>query len=140
METIKKYIGNWPIETKQAREDKRFILIPFEKALKVIHGKDEKNKVVFFISNDRVHLGILTLNQGRNTDPEIHMGDEALWAIKGNLQVKIFKKGKDEKAVNTEIFMVRENEKMLIPEGYKHQYFNLSAGTSEVLFAIAPKL
>lgn len=140
MKTIKDFIGNWPPETEEARKEKRFIVIPPEKALKVIHGKEEKNKVTFFISNDRVHVGILTLNQGRHTDPESHKGDEALWAIKGNIQVKIFKEGEDEKAVFTEVFMVRENEKLLIPEGYRHQYFNLSAGASEVLFAIAPEL
>ncbi len=140
MKTIKDFIGNWPLETEEARKEKKFIVVTPEKALKVLHGKEEKNKVTFFISNDRVHVGILTLNQGRSTDPEAHKGDEALWAIKGNIQVKIFKDGEDEKAVFTEVFMVRENEKLLIPEGYRHQYFNLSAGISEALFAIAPGL
>lgn len=140
MKTIKNQIGNWPPETEEARKEKRFIVIKPDNALKVIHGKEQKNKVTFFISNDRVNVGILTLNKGRQTDPETHKGDEALWAIKGNIQIKIFKKGEDEKAVFTEVFMVRENEKFLIPEGFKHQYFNLAAGTSEVLFAIAPGL
>ena len=140
MKTIKDHIGNWPPETEEARKEKRFIVIKPENALKVIHGKEQKNKVTFFISNNRVHVGILTLNKGRFTDPETHKGDEALWAIKGNIQIKIFKEGEDEKAVFTEVFMVRENEKFLIPEGYKHQYFNFAAGTSETLFAIAPGL
>lgn len=140
MKNIKDYIGNWPPETEEARKEKKFLVITPEKALKVIHGKKQKNKVSFFISNDKVHVGILTLNKGRITDPEVHKGDEALWAIKGNIQVKVFKEDEDEKAVFTEVFMVRENQKLLIPEGYKHQYFNLSAGTSEALFAIAPGL
>jgi len=140
MKTIKDFIGNWPLETKQAREEKKYLLITPEKALKVIHGKEQKNKVSFYVSNDKVHVGILTLNKGRLTDPETHKGDEALWAIKGNIQIKVFKEDEDEKAVFTEVFMVRENQKFLIPEGYKHQYFNLSEGTSEVLFAIAPEL
>ena len=140
MKTIKDDIGNWPPENGEARKEKRFLVITPEKALKVIHGNRQKNKVTFFISNDRVHVGILTLNKGRFTDAEVHKGDEALWAIKGNIQVKVFKENEDEKAVFTEVFMVRENQKFLIPEGYKHQYFNLSAGTSETLFAIAPKL
>jgi mannose-6-phosphate isomerase-like protein (cupin superfamily) len=140
MKTIKDHIGNWPPETEEARKEKKYLVITPEKALKVIHGKKQKNKVSFFISNDKVHVGILTLNKGRLTDPEVHKGDEALWAIKGNIQIKVFKEDEDEKAVFTEVFMVRENQKFLIPEGYKHQYFNLSAGTSEILFAIAPKL
>ena len=140
MKTIKDFIGNWPLEIKEARKEKKFLVITSEKALKVIHGKDQKNKVTFFVSNDKVHVGVLTLNKGRLTDPEVHKGDEALWAIKGNIQIKVFKEDEDEKAVFTEVYMVRENQKFLIPEGYKHQYFNLSKGTSEVLFAIAPEL
>ena len=140
METIKDYIGNWPPEIGEARKVKKLLVITPEKALKVIHGKTQKNKVTFFISNERVHVGILTLNKGKYTDPEIHGGDEALWAIKGNVQIKIFKEGEDEKTVFTEVYMVRENQKFLIPEGYKHQYFNLAAGTSEILFTIAPNL
>ena len=140
MKTINDYIGNWPPDIETARREKRLLVVTHEKALKVIHGKTQKNKVSFFVSNDRVHVGVLTLNKGRFTDPEVHRGDEALWAIKGNIQVKVFKEAEDEKAVFTEVFMVRENQKFLIPEGYRHQYFNLAAGTAEILFAIAPGL
>jgi mannose-6-phosphate isomerase-like protein (cupin superfamily) len=140
MKTINDFIGHWPPEIKNARREKRLLVITPEKALKVIHGKTQKNKLTFFVSNERVHIGILTLNKGRFTDPEVHKGDEALWAIKGNVQIKIFKEGEGEKAVFTEVQMIRENQKFLIPEGYKHQYFNLSAGTSKILFAIAPCL
>jgi mannose-6-phosphate isomerase-like protein (cupin superfamily) len=140
MITVKDLIGKWPLEIEEARRQKRLIVVTPDKALHVIHGKSQKNKITFFISNDRVHVGILTLNKGKFTDPEVHKGDEALWAIRGNIQIKVFQDGEDENAVFTEVFMVHENEKFLIPEGYKHQYFNLSAGNSEILFAIAPEL
>ena len=140
METIKDYIGNWPLEIEEARKGKKLLVIPPEKALKVIHGREHKNKVSFFVSTDKVHVGIMTLNKGKFTDPEVHKGDEALWAIKGNIQIKVLEEGEDEKAVFTTVFMVRENQKFLIPGGYRHQYFNLSKGTSEILFTIAPGL
>ena len=140
MISVKYLIGKWPLEIEEARREKRLIVVTPDKALKVIHGKSQKNKITFFISNDRVHVGILTLNKGKFTDPEVHKGDEALWAIRGSIQIKVFQEGEDENAVFTEVFMVHENEKFLIPEGFKHQYFNLSAGTSEILFAIAPEL
>ena len=140
MKTIKDFLGNWPPDIGQARKEKRLLVVPPEGALKVIHGRKHKNKVSFFISTDKVHVGVLTLNKGKFTDPETHEGDEALWAIKGDIQVKILKEGEDEKAVFTEVYMVRENQKFLIPQGYRHQYFNLSAGTSEILFTIAPGL
>jgi mannose-6-phosphate isomerase-like protein (cupin superfamily) len=140
METIKDFIGNWPVEIEEARKRKKLLVIPPEKALKVIHGSEHKNKVSFFVSTDKVHVGVITLNKGKFTDPETHKGDEALWAIKGDIQIKILEEGEDEKAVFTKVFMVRENQKFLIPEGYRHQYFNLSKGTSEILFTIAPGL
>jgi mannose-6-phosphate isomerase-like protein (cupin superfamily) len=140
MITAKDLIGKWPLEIEKARREKRLIVVTPDKALKVIHGKSQKNKITFFISNDRVHVGILTLNKGKFTDPEVHKGDEALWAIHGSIQIKVFQESEDENAVFTEVFMVHENEKFLIPEGFKHQYFNLSAGTSKILFTIAPEL
>jgi len=140
LKTIKDFLYNWPLENEDARRGKKILVIPVKNALKVIHGKEQKNKVTFFVSNKKIHIGVLTLNKGRLSDPEIHKGDEVLWAIKGNIQIKIFNEKNDEKELLTEVFMVRENQKFLIPEGFKHQYFNLSNNTSEILFAIAPGL
>jgi mannose-6-phosphate isomerase-like protein (cupin superfamily) len=141
MKILNNYLENWPLEIENAAKEKRILVIPPEQALKVLHGKNERTKISFFINHEKVHVGIITLNQGRYTDPEVHKGDEVLWALKGNVQVKIFDEDEDEESIFIEhIFVVRENQKLLIPEGCKHQYFNLSAGNSEILFAVAPEL
>ena len=139
MEILNNYLKNWPLGIESAAEEKKILVIPPEQALKVIHGKNEKTKISFFINCEKVHVGIMTLSQGRYTDSEVHKGDEVLWALKGNIQVKVFENEEDENSIFAEnVFLVRENQKLLIPEGFKHQYFNLSAGNSEILFAIAP--
>ena len=140
MKTINDYIGNWPLETEECRKEKRHIHIPPEKALTVIHGKEQETKVTFFISNSRSHVGKLELCQGRHSDPEIHKGDEILMVLKGKLQIVILSELKDENAVSRKAYEVGESERFLIPEGYKHQYFNLGQGMTEVLFTIAPGL
>lgn len=140
METIKDYIGNWPIETQQARENKKLLHIPPEKALTVIHGKEHKTKFTFFISNDRCHLGEFEICPGKYTDIEIHKGDEVLIVLEGELQVIILNELKDEHAVSRDAYHLKKGEKFLIPIGYKHQYFNLGSKMNKVLFAIAPDL
>ena len=58
--------------------------------------------------------------------------------LKGKLQIIILSELKDEKAVSRKAYELQEGERFLIPEGFKHQYFNLGKGMTEVLFTVAP--
>jgi mannose-6-phosphate isomerase-like protein (cupin superfamily) len=140
MKTIKDFIGKWPLNTEEARKEKRHILIKPEDALTVIHGKDNESKFIFYISNERCHVGKIEIAPGKHTDPETHKGDEILMVLKGRLQVVVLSELADEKAVSRKAYELEEGGRMLIPEGYKHQYFNLGVGMTEVLFTVAPGL
>jgi len=140
MKTIKDFIGKWPLNTEEARKEKRHILIKPEDALTVIHGKDNESKFMFYISNERCHVGKIEIAPGKHTDPETHKGDEILMVLKGRLQVVVLSELADEKAVSRKAYELEEGGRMLIPEGYKHQYFNLGVGITEVLFTVAPGL
>jgi len=140
MKTIKDFIGKWPLNTEEARKEKRHILIKPENALTVIHGKDNESKFMFYISNERCHVGKIEIAPGKHTDPETHKGDEILMVLKGKLQVVVLSELADEKAVSRKAYELEEGGRMLIPEGYKHQYFNLGVGITEVLFTVAPGL
>ena len=85
-------------------------------------------------------VGILTLTRGKLSDVEIHRGDEALWVLEGNIQIRAWKADDEEDTVFQSCHSLRTNDKFLIPEGYKHQYFNLSDGTAKILFTISPDL
>lgn len=137
---IYNYLGNWPEETKEARDKKLMILIPKEKALRVIHGRENKSLMRFFISNDRIHVGTLIINGGKMTDAESHHGDEIFRVLKGDIQLKILNDDDPGNAVFQDCFFIRRGQVFLIPEGYKHQYFNLAKESAEILFAIAPGL
>ena len=140
MKTINDFLGHWPQGLKEARNEKRHIHIPPEKALTVIHGKENQTKFTFYISTDRCHLGKFEICAGKHTDPETHEGDEILMVLRGRLQIVVLSELEDEKAVSRRAYEVNDGEKFIIPEGYKHQYFNLDKGMTEILFTIAPGL
>lgn len=140
MKTVLDNFGNWPSETEQARKEKRHLHITPDKAFSVIHGKEHPTKCTFFISNNRCHVGKFEICGGRNTDPETHKGDEILMVLKGSVQIVVLSELEDEAAVSRKAYAVEEGQKFLIPEGYKHQYFNLGKGLAEILFTIAPEL
>lgn len=135
-------LENWPKNIAESVKNKEILVISEKEALNLIHGRENQNKISFYISNDKVHVGILTLTGGKFSDAEHHNGDEALWVLDGEVQIKLWKEEEKEEAENVfqECFHLNTNDKFLIPEGYKHQYFNLSSGSAKILFAISPDL
>ncbi len=68
----------------------------------------------------------------RTSEPEIHEGDEALYAVSGPVTVFLPEK--------LDAYEVPEGAVMLIPEGIKHQYQNLTDKIVRGIFSIAPNL
>ena len=135
-----KQIGNWPPETAQARKEKLHIHIPPEKSLKLIHGKEHHTRKDLFISNDNCHVGIHTIPGGKFADPEINDGDKCILVLEGKMQIRILESPADEKSVSTLAWDVREHQVFFVPEGVRHQVFNLGKGTVRYLFTVAPTL
>lgn len=140
METLQDVLGNWPPGIKEARKNKEHLLIPAEEALTLVHGSEHPTKVTFLISHDRCHVGVMDLSAGRHSDPETHRGDEVFMVLRGSVQLIILDELEDAAAVSRTAHEVQEGQKFLIPEGYAHQYCNLGAGLSRILFTIAPGL
>ena len=133
-------LGNWPKNVSDLVKKKEIAVITERDSINFIHGKQNQNKVSFYLSNDTVHVGILTLTKGKLSDIEKHKGDEALWVLQGNIQIKAWKDKEEKDTVFQSCYSLRTNDKFLIPEGYRHQYFNLSDGTAKILFTISPNL
>ena len=133
-------LGNWPTNVKDASKNKELLVVTEDETINYIHGEENQNKISLFISNDTSNIGILTIPEGKHTDIEIHEGDEAIWVLKGDLQIKAWGETERKEKVFQKCYSLKTNEKFLIPKGYKHQYFNLEKGSTKVLFAISPKL
>ncbi len=140
MSGLQDVLGNWPPGIKEARKAREHLLIPGEQALTLVHGSEHPTRVRFLISHDRCHVGLMDLSPGRHSDPEKHRGDEVFMVVKGHVELIILDELEDPKAVSRTAHDVREGQKFLIPEGYAHQYCNLGAGLSTILFTIAPGL
>ena len=133
-------IGNWPPETAKARKEKLHVHIPPEKALKLIHGKAHQTRMDLFISNEQCHVGIHTIPGGKFADSEVNGGDKCILVLQGKMQIRILKTAADEASVSTPGWEVKEHEVFFVPEGVRHQVFNLGKGTLRYLFAVGPQL
>ena len=122
------------------RERDRMVVIPPNGALPVIHGTINETKFRFFVSNERLHVGTFTICPGKFSDPEAHRGDEALCVLKGSLQISLIQEHDREDAVMRDAIQVLEGQKFFIPEGTRHQYFNLNSEMCEVLFIVSPEI
>ena len=135
-----KQIGNWPPETAKARKEKLHIHIPPEKALRLIHGQEHHTRMDLFVSNEQGHVGIHTIPGGKFADPETNAGDKCMLVLEGKMQVRVLQTKADESSVTTEAWEVKEHEVFFVPQGVRHQVFNLGKGTLRYLFTVAPGL
>ena len=139
MDNYLKLLGHWPTNVNDAIKKREILVISPKDTLDFIHGKEYQNKISFYLSNDTVHAGILTLTKGKISEIECHKGDEVLWVLQGNVQVRAWQ-GKDDDTVFQECYHLKTNDKFLIPEGYKHQYLNLADGSAKIFFTISPEI
>jgi gentisate 1,2-dioxygenase len=140
-ESVHDIIGSdWPPRGPADRERGKMVVIPPNRALPLIHGTDNETKFRFFVSNDRLHVGTFNLCPGKFSDLEAHQGDEALCVLKGSLQISLLQEHDREDVVMRDAIQVLEGQKFFIPEGTRHQYFNLKSEMCEVLFIVSPQL
>ena len=132
--------GNWPLDADREQEKCRIKRIPPDETLILIHGTENETKFRFFVSNERLHVGTFVICAGKLSDPEVHGGDEALCVLQGSLQISLIQEHEREDAVMRDAIQVLAGQKFFIPEGVRHQYFNLTSEMCEVLFIISPKL
>lgn len=109
-------------------------------ALNLIHGETNHVLVSFYVSNDTLHSGLMTVPAGGRSDPEAHKGDEVTYCLRGRASVLIAGHERDSTSVEAERYEVRPGDRLLIPEGVEHRYINFAEETAELLFTIAPEL
>lgn len=129
----------FPAEGKSIRERKQILHIPKELFYHVICGKKNFIRRSFIVSNDYLHTSLVSILPGRISDHEKHRGDEVINVIKGEMNVVVSEHEKDS-SVSAESFNLKEDEKMLIPEGYNHQFLNLHGKPVMFYSCIAPRL
>jgi len=136
------YLGRWPVDGTKVREEKRLVAIRDDNHLHLIHGQEQHVLISTIVSNDFLNVGLITIPVGGYSEMECHAGDETLYALQGDLTVRTV--GPDEKedkeSASFISYQIHQSDKMLIPEGTRHQYLNFTEEVIKVFFAVAPRL
>lgn len=134
-------LGNWPAPGPELRKARQLTIIRPEDQLSLLHGKDRHVRFSFVVSNDYMHLAVLTVPVAGVSEFETHQGDEVINVLEGELCVRIFNSA-DEQSDDATYphFRLNCRQKMLIPAGTRHQYLNFTNDVVKAYVAVAPKL
>ena len=126
-------LGKWPLPGEEARRKPvRMTVVTDDKALRVIHGKESRIPILFYVSNDLIHLGKIAVPPQTFSESESHKGDELVYALEGSLTISL--------SETAQSFEVREGEAFFVPEDVKHEYHNFTDKVIKAIFIIAPQL
>jgi mannose-6-phosphate isomerase-like protein (cupin superfamily) len=134
-------LGSWPAPGPELRRAKQLTIIRPEDQLALLHGKQRHVLFSFVVSNDFMHLAVLTVPVAGVSEFETHAGDEVINVLEGELCVRISASA-DERSDDATYphFRLNSREKMLIPAGVRHQYLNFTNEVVKAYVAIAPGL
>jgi mannose-6-phosphate isomerase-like protein (cupin superfamily) len=134
-------IGSWPAPGPDLRKSKQLVIIRPHDQLQLLHGRQRHVLLSFVVSNDYMHLAILTVPTAGVSEFETHEGDEVINVLEGELCVRISSSEKERTDDATYPHIkLGTSERMFIPAGVRHQYLNFTNVPVKAYLAIAPKL
>lgn len=134
-------LGIWPAPGPELRKAKQLVIISPRDQLALIHGVDRHVLFSFVVSNDYMHLCVLSVPVAGVSEFEFHKGDEVINVLEGELCVRI-SSSKNERSDDATYPHIKltEGEKMFIPSGVTHQYLNFTNTPVKAYVAVAPGL
>lgn len=132
--------GGWPSEWHISREKKGLLKIGRDNVFNLIWGKKSFCQASIYLSCERQHIVFLSIPAGGHSDLEIHMGDEVIYCLSGEISVLTGKEATEEKSVSIKRLLAQAGELLLIPSGIEHCYYNLGDKPANCLLGIAPDL
>jgi quercetin dioxygenase-like cupin family protein len=82
---------------------------------------------------------LVNILPGGISDYEVHKGDEIVNVLYGEMNV-VISQDENDSSVSAEAYNLKKDEKLIIPEGYKHRYLNLHSNAVSFYSCIAPAL
>jgi mannose-6-phosphate isomerase-like protein (cupin superfamily) len=134
-------LGRWPAPGPELRQAKQLVIIRPNDQLALLHGRERHVLFSFVVSNDYMHLALLTVPVAGVSEFETHGGDEVINVLEGELCVRVSASA-DERSDDATYphFKLGNREKMLIPAGVRHQYMNFTNDVVKAYLAIGPRL
>ena len=139
MKTLFDDYGKWPVDPAKARKDLELVKVSPGDWKHLIHGQKKHVHVSVLLSTDYAQVGHIRLWPGSHSELENHAGDETIYMLKGKMAVRVVTNPDlqaDAANANRKHFELSEGEAFLIPEGFVHQYVNLTDKESVFFFGI----
>ncbi|MFB0547198.1 MAG: cupin domain-containing protein [Anaerolineae bacterium] len=133
-------LGRWPAAGPELRAALQLTPIRPSDQLALIHGEDRHVLFSFVVSNDYMHLALLTVPVAGASELESHRGDEVLAVLEGELVIRIPQPDEDPADATYASHLAQEGRKFLIPEGVPHQYLNFTNRPVRAYVAVGPEL
>ena len=133
--------GKWPVDPIECRKKRELVKISPGEWKHLVHGEKKHAHVSLIASTNYAQVGYVQLVPGSSTELENHKGDEVLYVTKGKMAVRIvWTKDLEADAANANHphYEVSAGEAFLIPEGYIHQYVNLTEHEADFFFGLGP--
>lgn len=129
----------WPVDPAKARKDLELVKIKPDDWKHLVHGQKKHVHVSLILSTDYAQVGHIRLYPGSYSELENHAGDETIYMLKGKMAIRVVTDPDiqaDAANANRQHFELSEGEAFLIPEGFIHQYINLTDQESKFFFGI----
>jgi mannose-6-phosphate isomerase-like protein (cupin superfamily) len=134
-------LGSWPAPGPELRRAKQLVIVHPEDQLHLLHGRERHVTFSFIVSNDYMHLALLTVPVAGVSEFEVHEGDEVINVLSGELCVRIAtSEGERTDDATYPHTRLGTRERMFIPAGTRHQYLNFTNSPVQAYVAVAPLL
>ena len=127
-------LRNWPnaasVDRLMREKEGRVVALRRADALSFIHGEKTPVRMDIFASSANLTAGVFDLRPSIMSEPEVHGGDETLFALAGCVHVYL--------PDSYDWFELHPLDCLYLPEGTRHQYANSGSSVATAAFCVAP--
>lgn len=127
------WLGHWNPLAKPAQDRAQTMrLLREDDVLWRLEGQSEQTLVSLMISTEHLTVGQVHLMAGQNSQAHAHAGDESVYLLEGTLNIRLLD------VQGTSWFELNPGDGFYIPEGVRHQYYNITNQSARLIFGVAP--
>lgn len=126
------WLGQWPMAQAEVQNHSTIQVLREADFLWRLEGQNQQALVGILASTEHLTVGKIHLLPGQQTDVQTHGGDESLYLLEGDLNVRL------PENEGQRWFELKSRDGFYIPESTPHQYYNMSDRPVTLIFGVAP--
>jgi quercetin dioxygenase-like cupin family protein len=131
--TQDQWLGGWPMAQAEAQHQFTMCVLREPDILWRLEGRERPVLVGLLAATENLTVGKMQLLPRQQTDPQTHGGDESLYLLEGNLNLRLPEND------GQRWFELKPGDGFYIPQGAPHQYYNISDRPASLIFGVAPQ-